>query len=290
SFALILAHPDLSYLFGDDVIQRREELEDTDLPWLLERLGERNDVFIRAIANLMLQRGLVPKVREVFVATIRDRSDLPAEVLISLVHAAGGNLVIDDIANFGRWYDTSVEQVLLAVCADVKEPNILLEGFDTLTSRSLNIEPSSSLVEWIRDNHWNARGDFARAVGLLANLDAVGDEGIEEILQVFDRYAKDSRVIDILLESNNLALTERVIAKYRKMIGVGRLINLLVSDSKEMRLSAIEALKNENDIGALRLIIDRYEKEKDPDVRQAYEKSFWMIRERSAGSGNRRGE
>jgi len=33
-------------------------------------------------------------------------------------------------------------------------------------------------------------------------------------------------------------------------------------------------------VGALKIIVDTYEKEKDPEVKQAYLK-FWMIRERA---------
>ncbi len=81
--ALILASPDLAQVFGDDIVQRRDELPDKDVLWILSTLASRDDVNVRALANLAVARGLVPKSREKFLNLVRDRSNLPGDVLQS---------------------------------------------------------------------------------------------------------------------------------------------------------------------------------------------------------------
>jgi HEAT repeat protein len=63
-------------------------------------------------------------------------------------------------------------------------------------------------------------------------------------------------------------------------LGLGGLINLLTDSDKDIRIAAVRALKGYNDIGALKFIIDNFEREKDPEVREAYRENFWVIKER----------
>ncbi|MFM1849161.1 MAG: hypothetical protein RL417_2635, partial [Pseudomonadota bacterium] len=59
ALALILAYEGLSMLYGDDVIQRREQLPDKDVLWLLKVLAARGDVNVRAIANVTIERNVL---------------------------------------------------------------------------------------------------------------------------------------------------------------------------------------------------------------------------------------
>jgi hypothetical protein len=278
--ALILASQELTAAYGDDVIQRKEQLPDADVLWALGVLAERSDPRVRAFANLALDRGLVSPLRQKFLIYVRDRSDLPVDVLLGLVAAGRGVLQVDQISAFGRWYDVSVEPILYAVCADQNDTKILLEAFDTVASRSLSIEPGAGLVEWVRANYWDDRAAFAHAIGVLTNVESVEAQEIQSALDIFDRFAKDTELIGIFLETANPAIVKPVIARYRDLVGVGRLLNLLNNSDPDIRLTAIDALKDYNDVGALRLIIDGYERERDPRVKKAYETSFWVIKER----------
>lgn len=281
--ALILSSPDLSQLFGDDVIQKRDAIPDKDVLWILDMLSARDDVNVRAVANLAMARGLLPKSREKFLSLVRDRNNLPGDVLRALVHAASGVLVKEDVAAIGRWYDVAVEEVLLSICADDTNPDIAVEAFDTIASKSLQIEPSASLVEWIRDSYWEKRKDFVRIVGMLSHVENYSKEELEKELGVFDKYAKDKHLIEILVGAGNPAITKFIVIKYKDLIGIGRLLLLLNDPNKEVRMIAITSLKDYNDVGALRIIIDAYEREKDPEVKKLYEESFWVIRQRMGG-------
>ena len=282
ALGLILVHPELALVFGDDVVQRRSELPDADVLWLLDVLGNRNDYNVRAFASLAVERRILPAIRQEYLAIVRDRQDVPPEVLNALVKAAAGSLTSEDIGAIGRWYDVDVERILLLICADLKDEAMLLEAFDTLVGKSLRIQPSAGLADWVRHNAWGDRAKYAHAVGVFGNLAKVPDEDAREAFRVFEPVLKDPKLINLLIQSNDPFLTKLILERYPKSLNLGTLLGMLGHKDRGARLLAVKALEGFNDIGALRIIIDNYERETDPEVKQAYKDSFWMIRERSA--------
>ena len=280
TIALILGSPDLAVVFGEDVIQRRNQIPDADLLWVLRVLAERNDINVRSMASMAVERGVLPALRAQFLKLIRDRADLPSEVLQSLLRAAAGALQVDDVGSFGRWLDMEVERILLAIMADSVDNAVRVEAFDILAGRNLTLEPSRSLLEWVRKNYWNKRADFAYAVGVLGNLDNVPPEAIAEVFRQLDRFVRDSDLISLLLDTRNPLVIGIVITKYPELMNIGELFRLLENSDPGIRIGAIKSLKSYNDIGALKIIIDHYEREKDETVKQAYRDNFWMIKQR----------
>lgn len=280
TLSLVLAHPDLALVFGEDVIQKKELIPDEDIIWLLKQLASRNDINVRPIANIAVERKVLSPLRTVFLETIRDRGDLPPDILTALIRAAAGVLRSEDVGAFGRWYDISAESILLAVCALEEDPSVALEAFDTLAGKSLTVEPSASLVQWVRKSYWDDRGSFARVVGMLGNLKLLSDEEVVSAFESFDKAVRDSDLLDILLETNHPLIVKYVVDRYSELLGLGTLLNLLSNREPGIRIAAVRALKNFNDIGALKIILDHYENEKDESVRQVYKETFWVIRQR----------
>ena len=283
ALSLILAYEELALLFGDDAIQRRDQIPDKDVVWLLKILAGRGDVNVRAIANLAIERNVLPPVPAQFLMLVRDRTDLPADVLATLVRAAAGVLRSEDINPLGRWFDVDAERVLLGICAVGAPSEVMQDAFDTLAGKSLTLEPSAALVDWVRRNQWENRLSFARAVGSLAYVDTVSESELTAAFDSLDKYMKDPDLIDVLLEAKNPRISQIIVQRYAGSLGLGGLINLLSDSAKEIRIAAIKSLKDYNDIGALKIIIDRYERERDPAVREAYRENFWVIKEREGG-------
>lgn len=280
TLALILLTPELVLVFGDDAIQRREQIPDQDVVELLNVLAQRSDINLRAVASLAMERGLLSPLRASFLKLVRDRDDLDGGLTNALVRAASGALRVEDIAQFGRWYDTESEKVLLAVCADTKDPTTLAEAFDTLAGKSLVIEPSASLVNWVRANSWEKRSDFARPIGVVGSLALVDEAQIEETFKSLNKIASSRKVIDILAQSNDPRVVSATIRHFSGRLGLSGLLSLLSNPDKEIRIMAVRALKGYNDVAALRLIIQQYEQEKDPDVKRTYAETFWVIQQR----------
>lgn len=280
SMALIMVDEELSLLFGDDVIQRREELSDADIRWLLNMLAGRADMNVRALANLALERGLIEPIAGSFLKLVRDRPDLPTEVVEALTRAAAGSLTPNEIGAFGRWYDLEAERVLLAVLATAKDPVVLSEAFDMLAAKSLTIEPSARLMAWVRKHHWDRRLEYSSVLGGLAFVKDLDNEDLKQRLSLLDGIAHEKGLLNILVDSRDSRLARMVSERYPKELGLGGLLSLLGHEDPQVRILAMAGLKDDNDVGALKYIGDRYEREKDPTVRKAYVDTFWFIRER----------
>lgn len=283
ALALILINPELSMVFSDDVVQRREELPDADILPVLAALADRNDVNnVRPVANLAMERKLISPLRQLFLTTVRDRESLPAEILNSLVRASAGVLKADEMVNFGRWDDREAERIILGVLADSTDPDVAKEAFDILSGKSMTIEPSHSLVEWIRKDHWDNRKTLAPAVGILGHLDLATEEQISRALDILVPYFKDARISAMLLDTGNARLLGYMIEKYPSSLGFGSLLKLLGHQEKELRIKAINALGklDVKDVIALNLIIEQYEREKDEDVKMLYRETFWVLKNR----------
>ncbi len=280
ALGLILGHPELALVFSEDVIARRTELDNADILWLLKLLADRNDFNVRAFASLALERGILPPIRRLYLTAINEREDLPADVVNSLVRAAAGAIKVEDIGAFGRWIDSDSARLLLVVCADVTDRDVLTETFDILAGKSISIQPSGALIDWLRKNHWDRRADFARPIGVLANIDSVPEDEVLSALGAFDAFAKDTRLINLLVETRNPLVTRLVVRKYSSRLSLGVLLNLLDNSDREVRKIAVGALEPYHDVGALKIILDHYGSEKDPEVLEEYKK-LWVIQNRT---------
>jgi hypothetical protein len=275
--AVVLAYNPLSIVFSDDIVQNREKLTDVDILWVLRMLADRNDINTRSISNLALERGILAPQKRIFVRLVRDRGNLPPDVLSSLVKAAGGALTLEDLGSFGRWIDMESEKILLAVLADTKEKKLLQEAFDLVAGKSLTIEPSASLIKWVKVNYWDERAEFAHAIGVLAFLDSMEAERIVDAFNAFDAFVRDSNLIDILIKTDNAVILRLVLDKYSDLIDDFTKVNLLQFKDQEVKIKACKSIST-NDVGLLKMVLDAYKLERDPEVKKCYNR-FWVVQE-----------
>ncbi|NLF24495.1 MAG: hypothetical protein GX589_02410 [Deltaproteobacteria bacterium] len=280
ALALILAHYRLAIIFGDDIVQNRDKLTDKDIQWLLRVLAGRGDINTRAIANLALQRELLPPLRATYLKMVRDKSELPTEVVNALINAAGSALSVEDVRAFGRWYDVDAERILLAILAQGVPADTALEAFDILAGKSPRIEPSAAVIKWVFQRRWKDRAKYARLVGVLAFLDVVDPSQIEATFSELDRRADNRDLIEILLDTDNAVVVRLMLERYPHQISLGRKLALLLHPDKGVRKASVQSIQT-NDAGALKIISDSYARENDPDIKEIYKKKFEMIRERS---------
>lgn len=280
--SLILAHPVLSQEFGEDVIQRRTTLPPEDIIWLIGLLGERHDVAIRTLASLAIQQKTLPAIRNKFLELLRDRGDLPASVTRVLAKASLGTLDATDLNSLGSWKDRDLEKVLIAVLASYTDSSILNDAFDLAAATTVTTEPAASLMRWIREKHWKERARLAPMIGALTYPQEVGDEEIEKAFEPLSSFGEDKSLVDIIFRHNVPQASLAMVRRYPNLIGVPRALNLLMSPSAEVRLAAIGLLKDTNDLGAMKLIVDRYESEKEPSVKQKFKDTFWFIKNRNS--------
>ena len=79
------------------------------------------------------------------------------------------------------------------------------------------------------------------------------EEALSSILPALDKAASDRAFVDILLGSGNPRMVRLAIDRYRDQLGIGGLINLLDNGDPSVRISAVRALKDVNEIAILKV-------------------------------------
>jgi hypothetical protein len=282
AFSLVLASVSLSQRYGRDIVDRIDSMPDQDVLWSLSVLAERDDALSAYFAKEVIERNLIQPPKSYLVKLIAERQDLPSDVLKSLSKGVCGTLEPTDIGSFGRWYDSSIEKILLTLAATEMKTEVALEIFDTLASKELVHRLSSKLMRWVKDNFWEDRLKFGKSIGLLALNDEFSESDLQESLAGFDAYVTDRTLLAALLSAENSRIVEAVVNRFKDVVPISNLLLLLTDTNKNIRIAAIKAAARTNDVGALRYVLKNYESERDPDVRRAYEESFWVVKQRIA--------
>ncbi|MGI6525580.1 MAG: protein kinase domain-containing protein [Bdellovibrionota bacterium] len=277
--ALLLMHSQLATVFGEDIIQKKELLTNEDILKIMPILSERNDISTRAIADLALNRGILDPTRMYFLKVVRDRNDLPANVLNALISASAGKSKVSDLASFGVWVDKDAEKILLAILADNEDEEIVQEAFEILAGKSLTEDPAAALVNWVRIEHWDKRAELGHAVGVLAMADMMAWEKVEKAVHAFDIVDNPVKLVSIFLESTNADLLAFVLEKHQNSVALVERLELLKHKSKKVRIVALKSIRT-NNIAALKIVIDRFKEEKDPEVKAEYRKHFDILKDR----------
>ncbi len=273
ALALLLAHPQLATVFGEDVVQEREKLSNEDLLWLIPILAHRGDINTRPVADLAVTKGVLSERRTAFLKMVRDRSDLPDDVQSALIKAASGTITADDVVAFGKWIDMDAEKALILVLADNDDETILLSAFDLLAAKSVESKTAAIMVDWIRKKHWDIRGKLAKSVGILSSLDTSTPEEIDASLRAFDAANDGRRVVSIFTKGGNPKILKAVLERYQDVVDLTDKLQLLGHADEGVRIAAIKSIHT-NDLIAQKIILDHYDSEKSKTVRQVYKEQF----------------
>ncbi|NMC62773.1 MAG: hypothetical protein GYA55_06340, partial [SAR324 cluster bacterium] len=277
---MLFAVPETSSDYGSLIMQNLESYDDQKLYAFLDVLVEEKDLRSDAVIKEILRRNILSPLRAFFLSSIDFQGDISSLSLSALIHAATGHLDQGDLQGLGALFSGNSEKVLLGICADLTDATLRTSVFDILAGRSTVSEPATSLIAWLRAKKWEQRGDFARMIGMMAVMELIPPEAYQEIYSVIDRNIKEEAFMVILTESAPLEVLKYILNTHATHISARQAFNLLLSDNKEIRIAAIGLLKGLNDATAIKLIIDRFENEKDPDVRKAYSENFWFIKQR----------
>ncbi len=279
--ALVLASNELAPVFAEEALQAIEQLPNEDLLWVLGIVAERGDASLHTVAMLATERGIFSPLRRTYVDLIIKRDNLPRDMVVTLIKAAAGVLRKEDVVVIGRWLDAQVEGLLFTICADDTNPQATLEAFDILAGKNVAQPAIRNIIEWVRSSHWAERAQFAVAIGTLGVLDKVSPAQVEKVVDAFGKYLGDSRILDSLIELKNPLIFKGILLKYGKYVDAPMLLRFMDYPDKEVRLIVVErAASYSKDVVVMKMAIDYYEKETDPDVRKLYLKGFWSIRDR----------
>lgn len=272
---------DTAARYGAQIFARLPELSDKDLYSLLDAFVLRKDERSSSLANEIVRRNLVSPVRAIFLSAINFQSGTVSNASqLALAHAAEGTLKEDDFAALGAWYAPTSEKVLLALVADLADPATSLKVFDILAARSLTTEPAATLIPWIRNNRWEQRSRYARLVSLLGVSDVLPTGTDDEIEGLIRANVDDGKFVEVFLGCAPPRFLQFILDNYPAKVPLNVSFDLLLHSDKNIRMKVLPLLQSVNDLKAMKLLLERYEAETDPDVRNKYKDTFWFIRQR----------
>ena len=282
TMSLILYNEGLTQIFGDEILSKPDTIKDADLPLLLSAFAERNDSRLDNLAKIALSRNMVSPLRQEFLSILKEAKSIPNSVSVALVNSSMGNVSVEDVKQISNWYENLSERALLTIIADNDNEEIILEAFDSVAVKNLNIEPSTSLINEIRNNHWDSRKKFAKAIGLLDYFKIIPQKKLAEYKNNFEALVSDSKLLNITLQKASPEVVKYMMNNYITSVNLATLIDLLSNEQKDVRLLALSQLKSYNDVGVMKFIIEKYRSEKEQDVRKVYKDYFWFIKQREA--------
>jgi len=177
-----------------------------------------------------------------------------------------------------------VEPVLLASCATIADQALATEAFEILAGRTLQSEPAASLVKWVRTQFWQYRQRLVKAVGILGLLEIAGDGDLEFAFNQLLPFATGGGTLfRLIVNTNESRLIRMAIEKIGAVTPPEEVVALLSHKNREVRIAAVQALKDRNELVILQGILREYNREKDEEIRQIYRDLHWVTRDREGG-------
>jgi hypothetical protein len=278
--SLMMAIPEISNLFAEQIGDKRSLVSDTDILWLLPELTRRQLPGIKRLAGQVIARKLVSDSARVFLEVLSRKSSIPARVQISLVNCALAQADKSDVVSFAGWYDSDAEKSLWALILTSEDKEVGARGYDALAAKPLLSPGISELYDYVRAEYHSERAVVGRVVAALALESVLSDEVFAGAIDGLDRLPKGKDLVKIVLKGPSTRAVREVIKRYDALIDRSQLLDLLKKPDPLVRAVAIEALSSSNDIGVLKILADSYAEEIDPTVRAVYEKRISTIRER----------
>lgn len=283
ALALIYAHPLLAVTYEKDLESARDKINDEELLWVLEILVQRSDVLSKGLIQYLVDKRELSPVRKQYLLYLLARTDIPVDIAAALVRMAADKITLADVRVVGGWFDMMAPRVLLGVLVQTPETDVLREAFDLLAGRDVDTEPSDTLLKWVKANKWPQRTEYARAIGAFSLLDKLQPAEYQRAAKAIELVSSEPSLVQAIMDSNSPAAIKIVAERHADKMGLGLLLQLLRHDDKTVRIIGVKHLKGYNDLGALKYIIDNYEREKDPEVKKVYQDTFWVIRQRQGG-------
>jgi hypothetical protein len=284
--ALILADPQASEIFAEDVLANPDIFRKEDFIWLLQKLAKREDSIISRVAAISIAKLDFDGWGKNFLQILSEREDLPANVVLALINSTVGRVSGDDISSLGSWVDNMSQVALISIIATVNsqagasEKEIVEKAFDTLAAKPLSEDALNKLVQIIRNVYYDQRAKLAKLVAVQTGSAEVNATINPEAISMLAEFIKDKALLRALLQTKNTEFIKEVLKTYSAELDLIILLDFLEHDSRDVRINTIYALKPYNDAISLKFVLERFKKEKDPEIIELYKQNFWMIAER----------
>lgn len=281
--AVILAHPALAGLYAEEALQELPKLPRGDLTWLLAETDQENHSQQRSILRVVLNQENLDPVEKALLSLLSNPQSIPGPTKAAIIGALRGDLSPDDAIALSFWKSQRAYQAMVVICATSNSDGVVEQVFRLLaTDDPTGIARRDTLFGWAIRAQGSDRANLMRGLCALNAHPHLPDEVIQATLSVFDRFFKDSDFQELVIQEGNPVLGKRMLERHGSRIDPETLLGLLEADDPALRISAIKALKETNELSVLREIKSFFRQERDGRVRDAYLENFELI----LGPGN----
>ena len=287
SAALLVVHPQLRKMFPEEMELLIPEVSAGDREWVLEQLVLQHSPLFQMFVRGLDALDLANPLRSRYLSILSEEEEiLRQDVIIALFHGMVGKLGASDLAVLGAWIDQRSVLSLLAVVGEDQDPELSSRAYELLFEKSIHIEPVATLVSWIRKNRWKQRLQYRELVGVLGNRDLLSEERVAGALKNSRYNLVTKNLFDPLLRVSDYSFIRLLLNNLDDEMSLGRRLTLLNHEQERVRILGVQSLQGCNDFGALKVILDSYEREKSEAVRHEYEATFPEVRRRSKSNSS----
>lgn len=273
--AVLLALPESRNSFALDTPTLLKNLSSEDIEWLISVMVKQGDYHLlsKLVAALVEKPGITELQKSMLRNVVADDS-APIVVRGSVTRMIFGSITKDDIAAVANWNDIRAGSLLLNLSQLQLKDDDLNEIFKGLVIKNMTNELTAGMVAALGRVPEGERVKIGRAVGYFFRMSEEGKvpETLHE--ELITTAAENPAVMSAIMKSDCSVCREVILDIAPQKVSSGALFSLLRSHDKRLRLKALNRLAQYKDVGAVILLRDIFNDEKDPEVRNRYGELF----------------
>jgi hypothetical protein len=273
--AMLIAIPETRNTFESDLKDSLSSLSTSDLEWLTSVMVRQGDYrFLARIAKVLSETpGITNLQRNILRSVVSDES-APIAIRGAIARLAFGTISNDDIGILVGWNDVRAGALLLNLSQFPLEEGRLREVFKALVIKKIASEPAAAMVAALGKIPEGERVRLGRAVGYFYTITETGKVPEAPDLDLVTAAADDSSMLSAIMRSACSPCREVVIDVAPHKLSSSMLFSLLKAAEPHLRIKALRRLAQYKDIGAINLLRNSYDDEKDGQVREVYANLF----------------
>ncbi|MFO0416675.1 MAG: hypothetical protein ACK5Y6_05240 [Pseudomonadota bacterium] len=275
---LVMALDDEGSASREVVSKGVAEISDEELWWLLSHHSRRRVKTVASVAKAGLDKGIARWPSRVFLQELSGLDLLSGAPFEALARGARGELGVSDVAAINAWYDPRALRALYGVLLSADTTPAGAEA-RVAALKSLVTKPDrNSMVELALERTRTEGGEvpevFSKMIGALGLADLLPQEVIEGAFTTVAREPAAIAVVNSIATIQSPTVLRAALKVFGGSINPSLLLPLLDNPDLDVRKEVIPWLRDLPLASDRVLVRDKYQLERDQDVRGVYEREL----------------
>ena len=273
--AILIAIPETRNTFESELKDSLSSLSTSDLEWLTSVVVKQGDYHsLTRIAGALADKPEITDLQRNMLRSVVSDESVPLAIRGAAAGLAFGAISNQDIALLVGWNDVRAGAILLNISQFPLEEASLTEVFKALVIKKIASEPAASMVTALGKIPEGERLKLGRACGYFYRITELGKVPESPDIDLVIAAAEDSAMLSAIMKSGCSPCREALIDIAPHKLSSAMLFSLLKAEEPHLRIKALERLAQYKDVGAINLLRNAYDDEKDDQVLDSYVKLF----------------